>query len=141
MQDGAILHLQQENGMSAFPGRVPATSIETGRVLTKATLRAAEVLGVPQRTLADIIGVSASTISRARATPIDPDSKAGELARLWVRVFRALDAIVGSNDAAARAWLESPNAAFGGARPLERLRSAEGLIHVLHYLDSARARL
>jgi uncharacterized protein (DUF2384 family) len=110
-------------------------------VLTKATLRAAEVLGVPQRMLAEIIGVSASTISRARATPIDPDSKAGELARLWIRVFRSLDAIVGSNDAAARAWLESPNVAFGGARPLDRLRSAEGLIHVLHYLDSARARL
>ena len=127
--------------MSAFPNRLPATSADAAAVLTKAALRAAEVLGVPQRMLAEIIGVSASTISRARATPIDPDSKAGELARLWVRVFRSLDAIVGSNDAAARAWLESPNVAFGGARPLDRLRSAEGLIHVLHYLDSARARL
>lgn len=127
--------------MSAFPNRAHATAADAAAVLTKAALRAAEVLAVPQRTLADIIGVSASTISRARATPIDPDSKAGELARLWVRVFRALDAIVGSNDAAARAWLESPNAAFGGARPIDRLRSAEGLIHVLHYLDSARARL
>ena len=127
--------------MGAFQNRMPAATADAGTVLTKAALRAAEVLGVPQRTLAEIIGVSASTISRARATPIDPDSKAGELARLWVRVFRALDAIVGSNDAAARAWLESPNAAFGDARPLDRLRSAEGLIHVLHYLDSARARL
>jgi uncharacterized protein (DUF2384 family) len=127
--------------MSAFPNRAHATASDAAAVLTKAALRAAEVLAVPQRTLADIIGVSASTISRARVTPIDPDSKAGELARLWVRVFRALDAIVGSNDAAARAWLESPNAAFGGARPIDRLRSAEGLIHVLHYLDSARARL
>jgi uncharacterized protein (DUF2384 family) len=127
--------------MSAFPNRAHATASDAAAVLTKAALRAAEVLAVPQRTLADIIGVSASTISRARVTPIDPDSKAGELARLWVRVFRALDAIVGSNDAAARAWLESPNAAFGGALPIDRLRSAEGLIHVLHYLDSARARL
>ena len=121
--------------------RVPAPAAEAAAVLTKAALRAADVLGVPQRTLAEIIGVSASTVSRARAAPIDPDSKAGELARLWVRVFRSLDAIVGSNDAAARAWLESPNVAFGGQRPLDRLRSAEGLVHVLHYLDSARARL
>jgi uncharacterized protein (DUF2384 family) len=110
-------------------------------VLTKAALRAAEVLDVPQRTLAEIIGVSASTISRARSAPLDPHSKAGELARLWVRVYRSLDAIVGSNDAAARTWLTSANAAFAGAKPLDRLRSAEGLIHVLHYLDSARARL
>lgn len=113
------------------------------RVLARAALRAAAVLEVPQRTLADIIGVSASTVSRAAqgGAGIDPDSKAGELAKLWIRVFRALDAIVGSNDVAARKWLQSPNAAFGGRAPLERVRSAEGLIDVLHYLDSARARL
>lgn len=116
---------------------------DSASVLTKAALRAAEVLDVPQRTLAEIIGVSASTISRAVSAraPIDPDSKTGELAKLWVRVFRSLDATVGSNDEAARTWLNSTNAAFGGEKPLDRLRSAEGLIHVLHYLDSARARL
>jgi uncharacterized protein (DUF2384 family) len=111
-------------------------------VLTRAALRAAEILDVPQRTLADIIGVSPSTISRAAngGAPVDPATKAGELTRLWVRVFRSLDAIVGSNDAAARAWLNGANAAFGGAKPIDRLRSAEGLIHVLHYLDTARGR-
>ena len=117
--------------------------VDPAVALTKATLRAADILGVSRRMLADIIGVSAATISRAAGAgaPIDPDGKPGELAKLWVRVFRSLDAIVGSNDAAARAWLNAPNAAFGGARPLDRVRSAEGLIHVLHYLDSARARL
>lgn len=129
--------------MSPSALRKTAAAPDPGVVLTKAALRAAEVLGVSQRALAEIVGVSASTMSRAASAraPLDPDSKAGELARLWLRVFRSLDAIVGSNDAAARAWLESPNAAFGGAKPLDRLRSAEGLIHVLHYLDSARARL
>ena len=29
---------------------------------------------------------------------------------------------------------------FGGEKPLDRVRSAEGLIHVLHYLDTARGR-
>ena len=96
---------------------------------------------MPQRTLAEIIGVSASTISRATRAPLDPASKPGQLAALWVRVFRSLDAIVGSNDAAARTWLTSANAAFGGAVPIERMRDAEGLVHVLNYLDSARARL
>lgn len=121
--------------------RKVADAADPARVLTKAALRAAEILDVPQRTLAEIVGVSASTISRAARTPFDPASKPGQLAALWVRVFRALDAIVGSNDAAARAWLNSANAAFGGAKPLERMRDAEGLVHVLHYLDSARARL
>jgi len=126
---------------TAHKTSIPDT--DPGRVLTKAALRAADILEIPQRTLADIIGVSASTVSRAAngGAPVDPDSKAGELTRLWVRVFRSLDAIVGSNDVAARAWLNSSNAAFGGEKPIDRLRSAEGLIHVLHYLDSARARL
>ena len=115
---------------------------DPARVLTQATLRAADLLEIPQRTLADIIGVSASTISRAAngGVPVDPDSKAGELAKLWVRVFRSLDAIVGSNDVAARAWLNSANAAFAGEKPIDRLRSAEGLIHLLHYLDTTRGR-
>ena len=115
---------------------------DPARVLTQAALLAADLLEIPQRTLADIIGVSASTVSRAAngGVPVDPDSKSGELAKLWVRVFRSLDAIVGSNDTAARAWLNSANAAFGGEKPIDRLRSAEGLIHVLHYLDTARGR-
>ena len=115
---------------------------DPARVLTRAALRAADILDIPQRTLADIIGVSASTVSRAAhgGAPVDPDSKAGELAKLWVRVFRSLDAIVGSNDEAARAWLNAANAAFSGEKPIDRIRSAEGLIHVLHYLDTARGR-
>ncbi len=123
--------------------RKSVPSADAASVLTKAALRAADLLEVPQRTLADIIGVSAWTVSRASngGAPIDPDSKSGELAKLWVRVFRSLDAIVGSNDEAARAWINSRNAAFGGEKPIDRLSSAEGLIHVLHYLDSARARL
>lgn len=138
------MQVNQQHGsarMALSAARKPVAAADAADVLTRAALRAADVLEVPQRTLADIIGVSASTISRAASAraPLDPDSKAGELAKLWLRVFRSLDAIVGSNDAAARTWLTSPNAAFGGARPLDRLRSAEGLIHVLHYLDSARA--
>lgn len=129
--------------MHSAARKAPVPDTHPARVLTKAALRAADILEIPQRTLAEIIGLSASTVSRAAhgGTSVDPESKAGELAKLWVRVFRSLDAIVGSNDVAARAWLNSANAAFGGQKPVDRLRSAEGLIHVLHYLDSARARL
>lgn len=129
----------RENASAMPTGEV----VDQSRLLASAALRAASLLEVPQRALADIVGVSASTITRAAqgGSGIDPDSKAGELAMLWVRVFRSLDAIVGSNDAAARSWMHSPNTAFGERTPLTCVRSAEGLIHVLHYLDSARARL
>jgi uncharacterized protein (DUF2384 family) len=137
MQTAMVLEMTR-----AIARKPEVPDADPARVLTKAALRAADILDVPQRMLADIIGVSPSTISRAAngGAPVDPDTKAGELARLWVRVFRSLDAIVGSNDAAARAWLNGANAAFGGANPIDRLRSAEGLIHVVPYLDRGRGR-
>ena len=139
MQTAAVMVADM---MLSHARKAATPDTDPARVLTRAALRAADILDIPQRALADIIGVSASTVSRAAhgGAPVDPDSKAGELAKLWVRVFRSLDAIVGSNDEAARAWLNSANAAFGGEKPIDRIRSAEGLIHVLHYLDTARGR-
>ena len=58
---------------------------------------------------------------------------------LFLRMFRSLQAIVG-NDHDAQTWLRSENLALG-SRPLELIRSAEGLVRVLHYLDASRARL
>jgi len=55
-----------------------------------------------------------------------------------VRLFRSLDAIVGSDDTAARAWMRSDNSALGGV-PLELIRDAAGLVRTVDYLDSARA--
>jgi hypothetical protein len=61
-----------------------------------------------------------------------------ELATLFVRVFRSLDAIVGGEDAVAAKWLRSPNDALG-APPIERIKTVQGLVGVLAYLDARRA--
>jgi uncharacterized protein (DUF2384 family) len=108
--------------------------------LTKATLRAAEFLEVPQTELARIVGVSSATVSRLAngRKQLEPNTKAWQFASLFVRLFRSLDAIVGSDDAAARAWLRSENTALGGV-PLELIRDAGGLVRTVDYLDSARA--
>ena len=78
------------NAMWPSARKSPTSEPDPGRVLTQATLRAADVLDVPQRTLADIIGVSASTISRAAngGMAIDPETKAGELAKLFAGLAR-----------------------------------------------------
>jgi uncharacterized protein (DUF2384 family) len=108
--------------------------------LTRATLRAAEFLEVPQAELARIVGVSTATVSRLAngQKQLEPDTKTWQFAALFVRLFRSLDAIVGSDDDAARAWLRSENAALGGV-PLELIRDASGLVRTVDYLDSARA--
>lgn len=111
-------------------------------MLSRATVRAARFLGVPQGELAAVIGVSGATLSRLAngQKQLEPGTKPWQLAALFVRLFRSLDAIVGSDDAAARAWLRSDNRALGGL-PLELIRDPAGLVRTVDYLDAARARI
>jgi transcriptional regulator with XRE-family HTH domain len=111
-------------------------------VLTGAVLRACALLEISQTSLAQILGLSPSTISRmANGTyTLDDQKKEWELGALFVRLFRSLDAVIGSNDAAARGWLNGENSALA-ARPIELIRSTEGLVRVVQYLDAARGRL
>ena len=55
-----------------------------------------------------------------------------------MRVYRSLDALVGSNDTQRRAWMSSPNRALNGT-PADLIRQAEGLVGVVSYLDGMRA--
>jgi len=118
------------------------TAPDPGAVLAKAAVRAAQFLKIPQSDLAQIIGVSGATMSRLAhgQKQLEPGSKPWQHAALFVRLFRSLDAIVGSDDAAARAWLRSENTALGGV-PLELIRDTAGLVRTVDYLDSARARI
>jgi hypothetical protein len=110
-------------------------------VLTKALLRAAQRLGLRHRELALILGTSEASISRlSSGRLVDPLSKEGELAILFLRLFRSLDALVGGNEATARAWFSAPNDHLGGV-PAERIRRAEGLVDVVQYLDAMRGHL
>ena len=119
-----------------------AASPAHSRTLAKAAIRAAGLLGLTQAELAPILGVSRATVSRMAAGEhlLAPEQKAWELAALFVRLFRSLDALVGSNEAQARAWLDGENVALG-APPKELLSRAEGLVRVVQYLDAARGRI
>ncbi len=115
---------------------------EPRRVLTGAVVRASALLEITQSSLAQILGLSPSTVSRmANGTyNLDAQKKEWELGALFVRLFRSLDALIGSNDTAARAWLYGQNHALAG-RPIDLIRSTEGLVRVVQYLDSARGRI
>ena len=119
-----------------------APAPDPGAVLTKAAIKAAERLGVTGRQLADIVGVSEATVSRCKRSEslLDPGSKPFQLAALFVRAFRSLDAITGGDEAVARRWLTAPNTALA-ARPVERMVTVQGLVDVVAYLDSRRAPL
>jgi hypothetical protein len=123
----------------------PALSAKTapasdGALVTKAVLRAAGRLGVSNRALSRILGVSEASVSRmgSCAFVLAPRDKSYELGLLFLRLFRSLDAIVGGDDAAARGWIESENAVLGGI-PAGQIESLAGLINVVGYLDARRA--
>ncbi|AZO29945.1 MULTISPECIES: antitoxin Xre/MbcA/ParS toxin-binding domain-containing protein [Mesorhizobium] len=119
---------------------VAAATAAENAVITKATLRAADLLDITARTLALVIGVSEATVSRMRKQEflLERGTKPFELAVLFVRLFRSLDAIVGGDETVARAWLKNPNTALDGM-PLEKILTIAGLVDVIAYLDSRRA--
>ncbi len=123
------------------PLRHPHPAPEPGPVLAKAVLAAAERLGMRSRHLAAVLGTSEASVSRLRfARGLEPTSKEGELALLFLRAYRSLDALVGGDDAKARLWLQAENDHLGGV-PAERIRTVEGLVDVVQYLDAMRGRL
>jgi hypothetical protein len=118
----------------------PVARPDPGAILTKAVLRATNLLGLSSATLARVLGVSEASVSRLAtgARTIDPESKEGELALFLVRVYRSLDALVGTDDAQRKAWMGSYNRALNG-RPRELVQRADGLVAVVSYLDAMRA--
>jgi transcriptional regulator with XRE-family HTH domain len=125
-----------------MPRPLTSSNPEPRRILTGAVLRASALLAITQAHLAQILGLSPSTVSRmANGTyALDDQKKEWELGALFVRLFRSLDAVIGSNDSAARAWLNGQNSGLIG-RPIELIRSTEGLVRVVQYLDAARGRI
>ncbi|MDO9599242.1 MAG: DUF2384 domain-containing protein [Azoarcus sp.] len=111
---------------------------EAASVLSKAVARAAERLEVSRVQLARVLGVSPATVTRLYSGDyqLDERRKEWEFALLFVRAFRALDSIVG-NESGARQWLNSENRGLNG-RPIELIRSTEGLVRVVQYLDASR---
>ena len=128
--------------MTPRTATLPRSTADASAVLAMAALRAADGLALSQADLARVLGLSPATVSRLAhgQKRLEPASKPFELAALFVRLFRSLDAIVGSDDAAARAWLRSPNLVLGGV-PLELIRDLTGLVRTVDYLDAARARI
>jgi uncharacterized protein (DUF2384 family) len=115
-------------------------SADKAAVISKAAVNAAELLGLSQARLAQVLGVSTSTVSRLHtgAYLLSPEKKEWEFAVLLVRLFRSLDAIVGGIAEDARLWLSSNNHALSDKKPVELIISTEGLVRVVNYLDARR---
>lgn len=114
-----------------------AADASKASVLAEAFANAGKQLGMTQADLGAIIGKERSAISRGS---IDPESKDGELALLFIRCYRALYVLVGGDVEHMRHWMTTHNLHTGGI-PAEQVRSVQGLVGVLEYLDAIRGKL
>jgi len=120
------------NQASSSPQFVP------GAVLSKSVFRASQALGLSGAELATVIGVSPSSVSRLNDGQYTLSGKPFELAACLVRVFRSLDAIVHGDGTSMKAWMVNQNTHLNST-PKDEVKSAQGLVRVMNYLDAARA--
>lgn len=112
------------------------------RVLTKAVINAADFMGFKQALLAKALGVSESSVSRMKMGNylLKETNKEWELALLFVRLYRSLDAIVAGDEKSLRSWLQGYNTALSEA-PINLITSISGLTKTVDYVDAYRAQV
>jgi transcriptional regulator with XRE-family HTH domain len=134
--------MESRIGRNIMEAELTVRQSTAAATLSKAVVRAAAALDVSQAALADALGMSPSSASRLVAGSYRLDEsrkKEWELALLFIRLFRSLDAIVGTEERA-RTWLRAENHAFERC-PIEMIRTAQGLVNVVEYLDFYRGRI
>lgn len=119
-----------------------AKQADQGRILSEAVVRVAACWRLTNEQLGAILGLSSATASRLRSGSVrlDRSSKEFELGQYLIRLFRSLDALMGSDDAASVSWLKTANLDLGG-RPIDLVRSIRGLSDVADYVDDYRAQV
>ena len=105
------------------------------QLVAEACGRAAQALGLSRDELTAVVGKHRTSIDR---TGLDPATKEGELALLFLRVYRSLHALFGGDQALMRHWIEQPNHHLGEQPPRLLLARIEGLTRVASYLDALR---
>lgn len=127
--------------MTAVSLKPPAQS-DDGVLLAEAVRRIADYWSFSNDGLGEILGLSSATISRLRngAWHFQRGAKSFELAQYLMRLFRSLDSIMGSDDAAAKSWLAADNADLDG-KPIELIRTIRGLTAVTDYIDDFRSKV
>ena len=111
-------------------------------LVTTALIRSADCLGMSLSRLARVIGVGEATIkncSRGASTLTRP--KQQELALGLIRVYRALFAILGGDEAQMKHWMQTANRHLGQQVPVDLVESYQGLAEVNRYLDAMRGRV
>ena len=113
-------------------------SIDKKIVLAKAFFNTGKQFNFTQTQLATILGISEPTINRlGTQLGIDPTSKQGEIALLFINLFCALYDLTGGDSDWIQHFLKSKNTVTGGV-PMEQIENVRGLVSVLQSVEAIR---
>jgi hypothetical protein len=115
---------------------------EKAEIISKAVCRVADFWKITNQQLSKILGLSGSSISRLRNKQFfisEDRGKEWELALLFIRAYRGLDAYMGGHKENEIAWLSAQNTALGG-KPIELMQNIQGLTYIVQYIDCVRGR-
>lgn len=120
------------------------TAVKTpspSEIVTNGIMRASFELGLKGIQVAQILGISPSTISRMRAGTyqLAEGTKPYELAMLLLRVHHNLKNVMGGNVDALRNWMATTNKELGDI-PSQKILTVQGLVAVLGYLEMRASR-
>ncbi len=110
-------------------------AIDDRALLAKALRNAGKAMGLSLAEVGIVVGKDRTSIGRG----IEPRSKSGELALLLIRCYRSLYALIGGQSREIQHWMRTPNHGTGGV-PAEQVKSVQGLIRVVEYLDALRGK-
>ena len=117
--------------------KLPSEQTQDKALLSKALINAGKSFGLNQTEVAEIVGRNRTGLVR---DGVDPATKAGELALLFIRLYRSVYALTGGDPQAMKHWINTENRYFSEV-PRELVKSAEGLVRVNYYLDAMRGKL
>ena len=111
-------------------------------LVTHAFIEAGRELGMTLGQLAKVIGVSESAMKNYSRGSADISSpKDQELSLGFIRVYRALFAVLGGNREQMQHWMHTPNRHLNQQTPAALPTTYQGLAELNVYLDAMRGRL
>ncbi len=111
-------------------------------LVTEAFIEAGRELGLTLAQMASVIGVSEPTMKNySRGAATIRSAKDRELSLGFIRVYRALFAILGGNREQMQHWMKTPNRHFNHQVPIDLAATYQGLAALNVYLDAMRGRV
>ena len=84
-------------------------------------------------------GYRSPSMSESEAAP-QKETSLAELALLFLRLYRSLDALLGGDAERCRKWLHAKNLHLAGT-PADLIKTVTGLVYVNDYLDAMRGKV